>query len=104
MPACPKSPPLRDEAYRKRAQRMPCDVPTCYMHGESGEVMLCHINIAGNFGRSMKAGDDQSFYLCSAHHAEMDLHSRQRDRWIVQNIVIPQQQARYQRWRIGVAR
>lgn len=99
MTACPKSPPLRDKAYTDRAKRMPCGVPGCYMHGESGEVVLAHINIAGRFGRGMKAGDDESFYLCATHHAEMDTYPKQRDRWIVRNVVIPQRQAAYQRWK-----
>ena len=100
---CPKSPPLRDKAYTERAKRMPCGVPGCYMHGESGKVVLCHINIAGNFGMSMKAGDDESLNLCFDHHTEFDHPDASsfeaRCVWIVRNVVIPQRQAAYQRWK-----
>lgn len=102
MTACPKLRPIRDKAYTRRARHMPCDVPGCYAHGKNGNVVLAHLNIAGNFGRGMKAGDDCSLYLCSDHHAEMDLYPEQRDRWIVQNIVIPIQQQKYLAWKMGV--
>lgn len=102
MAANLKQPRIRDKAYRERAKYVPCDVPGCVNHGRDGDVVLAHINIAGNFGRSLKAGDDCSFYLCSGHHADMDLYPEQRDRWIVQNIVIPTQQQKYLAWQMGV--
>lgn len=90
--------PIRDKAYRQAAKDHVCDVPGCYRSGEGGDVVLAHINIAGNFGMGRKASDDESFFLCHAHHMEFD-QSSDRCRWIVQMIVIPRQRGRYLRWK-----
>ena len=98
---CPKRKPLRDKLYRKRAKRMPCRKPGCLAHGENGDVVLAHIATVNNSGMGMKPGDDESFYLCSKHHAEMDQFPGLRAEWIVMEIVIPEEQGRYQRWKMS---
>ena len=90
-----RNPPLRDPLYRKRAVRMPC--MACGAHDES--VVLAHINIAGNFGRGINAGDDETVYLCGKCHAEMDQYPGQRDRWLVRNILLPERRAAYRRYK-----
>lgn len=93
---CLKNPPLRDPAYRRSAKGRMCDVPDCE---DMETVVLAHLNIAGNFGRGLKAGDDESLFLCIHHHQEMDQYPAQRDRWIVQNIVIPLRKLNYRGWK-----
>lgn len=105
-----RRPPLRDPAYRKSAQHRHCMV----RHPETGEfcngdgVVLCHINIAGNFGMKQKAPDDESVFLCRFHHDEFDGRSawteHARDRWLVRNILIPQRKAYYRKYRSETGR
>ena len=105
MSPCPKMRPIRDRAYQRRAQHMNCAVPGCY---DTETVILAHINIAGNFGRALKAGDDESLYLCRAHHDEFDDRrvsgTGARCEWIVRNIVIPVRKQKYAAWKMGVGR
>lgn len=108
MTACPKMTVIRDKRYRDSAPRQMC--AACFPEHaaaskeysvEIPEVVLAHINIAGNFGRGLKAGDDESFFLCHRHHQEMDQYPAQRDRWIVQNIVLPMRKAAFRKWEAG---
>ncbi|MGI9492496.1 MAG: hypothetical protein ACR2QF_08865 [Geminicoccaceae bacterium] len=89
---------IRDRAYRESAKDRDC--MCCGKPGHAGEVVLCHLNFAGNFGRGLKASDDESLFLCSWCHTIMDTDPN-RSRWIVQNIVVPQRREAYQRWKQG---
>ena len=93
----PKNKPLRDMAYRRHAREVMCDVPGCYVHGETGEVVLAHIRL-GNAGMGIKPPDDESLWLCSEHHRNFDT-SPDRCRWIVEMIVIPLRKGNYLRWK-----
>lgn len=100
---CLKPTRVRDKAYQRRAQHMNCAVPECY---DTETVVLAHINIAGNFGRALKAGDDESLYLCRKHHDEFDdrlaSSTGARCEWIVRNIVLPRRKQAYTAWKMGV--
>lgn len=100
MPACPKLKPVRDRKYRERARHMRCRVRTCYITGESGKVVLAHIRRPYNCGTGLKPPDSHSLYLCSEHHVEFDT-SPDRCAWLVDNIMIPECEGDYHRWKLG---
>lgn len=104
MPANPKPPkPIRDSAYTRDAQNRRCMAIDRTDH--SGDVVAAHINIAGNFGMSRKASDDETVDLCVGHHDEFDGRrgtideTMSRYMWLVRNILIPQRRAAYRKWR-----
>ncbi len=97
MTACPKMTVIRDKRYTQDAKNRPCLAIERDDH--DGDVVVAHINIAGNFGRGQKASDEESLDLCWFHHMEMDQYPAQRDRWIVQNIVLPWRRAAFDDWR-----
>lgn len=103
---CPKSPPLRDPAYRRSAQGRMCDVPGC----EAMEtVVLCHIRLPENSGTGLKPPDDESLFLCGKHHDEFDgrlpdgVYDYSKYQWIVRNIVIPLMRENYRGWKAGLS-
>lgn len=90
---------IRDEAYTRSAKERNC--MACELQGktaEPGTVVLCHINIAGNFGRGLKASDDESAFLCSAHHYSFDTAEDRAD-WILRNLFLPLRKRAYQAWK-----
>lgn len=101
MPACPKSKPLRDPAYRRRAQRMPCRVTGCPVTGDSGKVVLAHIRRRNNAGTGRKPPDSHSLYLCTDHHMDYD-GSPNRCEWLVDMIFLPEQEQAWLTWKSGV--
>lgn len=95
-----------DKAYRRSAQHRHCMV----RHPDTGDyctgtgVVLCHIRIAGNAGTGMKPSDDESLFLCSRHHDEMDdriVSELGRNLWLVRNVYIPERKAAYRAYKIG---
>lgn len=88
---------IRDRKYTQDAKNRPCMAIDRDDH--AGDVVVAHVNVAGNFGRGLKAGDDESLDLCAVHHQEMDQFKEQRDRWIIRNIVIPMRKTAYRIWR-----
>lgn len=89
----PKTDRVRDEKYRKSAREQPCMV--C---GSMGTTVLAHINIAGNFGMGLKAGDDESLFLCHEHHTDLDTSSN-RAEWLVRFVLLPDRRRAYRLWR-----
>ena len=89
---------VRDKKYRDSARNRNCMV--CALRGvtaEPGTVVLAHINVAGNFGRGLKAGDDESVFLCQAHHYAFD-NSADRADWILRNLFLPMRKRAYRKW------
>lgn len=90
---------IRDKPYRDSAKERNC--MACELEGRTatpGTVVLCHINLAGNFGRGLKAGDDESVFLCTGHHAGMDASTDRAD-WILRNLFLPLRKRAYRNWR-----
>lgn len=84
---------IRDKKYRDSAKDR-----SCMVCGSMGTTVLCHINIAGNFGRGLKASDDQSLFLCQGHHYAMDSSTDRAD-WILRNIFLPMRTRKYWDWK-----
>lgn len=99
---CPKSPPLRDPAYRRSAQGRMCDVPGCEAMGIEGRVVLAHIRLPENSGIGMKPPDSHSLFLCQTHHDQLDGRGDawplDRCMWIVRNIVLPLREENHRLW------
>ena len=90
---------IRDKPYRDSAKHRNC--MACELAGRvaaPGTVVLCHINIAGNSGRGLKAGDDESVWLCTAHHYAHDNSSDRAD-WILRNLFLPLRRRAYRAWK-----
>lgn len=86
-------PRVRDEKYKRSANGRPC--MACGRQDDS--VVLAHINIAGNFGRGLKAPDDESVFLCGLCHRDCDTDS-DRAKWLVRNILLPLRREAYRDW------
>ena len=103
MIACPKMNAVRDKRYQRDAQHRQCRVidPTTLERCQNSAV-LAHVNIAGNFGRSLKAGDDEAIDLCAYHHDDFDnrLCAKDNDRalWLWRNVYRQEEKLNYQRW------
>ncbi len=88
---------IRSQSYRDSAAIRPC--MACEAIGrvaEPGSVVLAHIR-RFNAGANLKPSDDESLFLCGAHHADFDTCT-DRDGWIVKHIVMPQLRAAYRTW------
>lgn len=95
---------IRDKPYRDSAKHRNC--MACELAGRvaaPGTVVLAHINIAGNFGRGLKAGDDESVFLCDPCHrgSEADTDG-DRAKWLVRNILIPMRKKAYRNERMAL--
>ena len=84
---------IRDRSYCDSARGRSC--MACGRQDSS--VVLAHINIAGNFGRGLKASDDESVWLCGGCHAEQEADTDRAD-WFVRKVLIPLRKAAYQTW------
>lgn len=104
MPACPKLDPVRDAAYTRSAQHRHCMVRDMntgdFCNG--GGVVCAHINLPGRFGRSMKAGDDESLFLCFTHHQQFDGPGKWE--WLARYIVVPERKQAYRATKMGTGR
>ena len=95
---------IRDEKYRRDAEYRQCRAidPDTLERCPNG-AMLCHINIAGNFGMSLKAGDDEAIDLCQHHHDDFDdrraATGEQRALWLLRNVYLPEEKLRYLKWK-----
>jgi hypothetical protein len=89
-------PRVRDEKYRQSARGRPC--MACGRQDDT--VVLAHINIAGNFGRGLKAGDNESVFLCGLCHADLDADTA-RATWLVRNVLLPLRREAYRDWLSG---
>lgn len=88
---------IRDDAYTRSAQNRACEC--CgFMDGQS--VVACHVNY-GMGGGKLKAGDDQTLFLCTSCHSAMDTDPRGIPVWILENIVRPWMARRYMAWLSG---
>ncbi len=95
----PKPERIRDKAYRDSARDRYCQACFYARRPDDETTVLAHINIVGNFGRGLKAGDDESVFLCARHHQEFDTDPN-RCEWLVRNILLPQRKAAYRRWKV----
>ncbi len=64
MIACPKSPPLRDNAYRKWLRTQPCIITGIRAH-DGQSVVAMHL---GTAGRGIKTGDDETLPIMQYLH------------------------------------
>ncbi len=88
----PKSPPVRDEKYRRFLAGQPCRA--CRGWG-------CQAAHLGHSSVSMKPGDDQCVSLCPKCHVEMDTAAEGKEKWFMTQVIIPEERLKYLEWKHG---
>ena len=70
------APRVRDKKWLRSAKDKACEV--C---GSTDGVVAAHFNVAGTVGTGIKAGDDQTAFLCQKHHQEADSSLNRAEWW-----------------------
>lgn len=109
MPSNFKQKRLVDRAYRDSARNRHCAV----RHPETGDYcnqppVLAHIVTTSNSGMGIKPPDDESLFLCTQHHDEMD-GRRTRGYWSAadwreEKVYIPERKAAYRKYLSEIGR
>ena len=93
MTLLPKHPAIRDEAYRRYLHEQPC---------RRCGASPCQAAHLGHSSIGRKGGDDLCVSLCPPCHLSLDTAGEGKEKWWVNQVVIPEEREKYRKWKGGL--